>query len=153
MRDSSPCCAASPALPSHPKISSSPTSAPPTSARRSPIRPRPTRGGHPINRRSLRARQRAADPIPGEILRRILWPRAREVAPKMSVAIVRLGTPRQRGEGVRLGTVRRPPRGVPKAEYASRDYYDVWLPNLSPSAALVSRGLAAQDEAAWRRFV
>ena len=56
----------------------------------------------------------------------------------MAATIVRLGTPRGRNEGLRIGTVRRPPRGVPKAEFALRDYYDVWLPMLSPSDALVA---------------
>ena len=70
----------------------------------------------------------------------------------MAISIVRLGTPRQRDEGVRLGTVRRPPRGVPKAEFASRDYYDVWLPNLAPSEPVMRIGLAAGTDAEWRRF-
>ncbi|HUM14933.1 MAG TPA: DUF488 family protein [Candidatus Nitrosotalea sp.] len=60
----------------------------------------------------------------------------------MSVQIVRLGTPRRAGEGLRVGTVRRPPRGVRKADYAARDYYDAWLPELSPSAPLVSWALS-----------
>jgi uncharacterized protein YeaO (DUF488 family) len=55
----------------------------------------------------------------------------------MSIFIVRLGTPRKPGEGLRIGTVRRPPRGVPKSDFARLDYYDVWFPNLSPSAELV----------------
>ena len=61
----------------------------------------------------------------------------------MAVRIVRLGSPRVDGEGVRIGTVRRPPRGVPKAQFASRDYYDVWLPNLAPTPELVklARGM------------
>lgn len=70
----------------------------------------------------------------------------------MAVRIVRLGSPRVPGEGLRLGTVRRPPRGVPKTEFASRDFYDVWLPELSPSEALVKEGLHASDERAWKRF-
>jgi uncharacterized protein YeaO (DUF488 family) len=70
----------------------------------------------------------------------------------MAVRIVRLGAPRPAGEGLRIGTVRRPPRGVPKAEWAARDFYDVWLPNLAPSEALLKAGQAAQDERAWRRF-
>ena len=71
----------------------------------------------------------------------------------MAIRIVRLGSPRTPGEGLRLGTVRRPPRGVPKAEHASRDFYDVWLPDLAPSEALVKEGLHASDERAWRGFV
>lgn len=55
-------------------------------------------------------------------------------------------------EGLRLGTVRRPPRGVPKAEFARRDFYDVWLPSLSPSAELVAFALDAPDERAWKTF-
>jgi uncharacterized protein YeaO (DUF488 family) len=66
--------------------------------------------------------------------------------------VVRLGSPRARGEGVRLGTVRRPPRGVPKSQFATRDFYDVWLPLLSPSAPLVSLALNAQDERTWKSF-
>ena len=60
----------------------------------------------------------------------------------MAVSVVRLGTPRRAGEGLRIGTVRRPPRGVPRADYAKRDYYDVWLPELAPSAPLVSFALS-----------
>lgn len=71
----------------------------------------------------------------------------------MAISVVRLGTARGRGEGVRLGTVRRPPRGVPKAEFASRDFYDVWLPELAPSEALVKLGLKATDKRAWQGFV
>ncbi|HTL06055.1 MAG TPA: DUF488 family protein [Gemmatimonadales bacterium] len=70
----------------------------------------------------------------------------------MAIRIVRLGSPRGPGEGPRLGTVRRPPRGVPKADFAKRDYYDVWLPELAPSEALVKSGRAAETEAAWARF-
>ena len=70
----------------------------------------------------------------------------------MSIRIVRLGTPRTAGEGLRLGTVRRPPRGVPRHEFASRDFYDVWLPNLSPTAELVALGLAVDDDKEWASF-
>jgi uncharacterized protein YeaO (DUF488 family) len=70
----------------------------------------------------------------------------------MAIHIVRLGSPRAPGEGVRLGTVRRPPRGVPKADFARRDYYDVWLPNLAPSAALVAQALSAGNEKEWAAF-
>lgn len=70
----------------------------------------------------------------------------------MSIRIVRLGSPRRAGEGLRLGTVRRPPRGVPKAEFASRDFYDVWLPNLAPSAELMKEGQTVQDERGWTAF-
>jgi uncharacterized protein YeaO (DUF488 family) len=70
----------------------------------------------------------------------------------MSIRIVRLGTQRAKGEGLRLGTVRRPPRGVPKAEFARRDFYDTWLPNLSPSAPLMAEGQAAHDEKSWASF-
>ncbi|RAS24785.1 DUF488 domain-containing protein [Paraburkholderia bryophila] len=70
----------------------------------------------------------------------------------MSIRIVRLGSPRAADEGLRIGTVRRPPRGVPKAEFASRDFYDVWLPNLSPSAELVAQAQAATSPADWRNF-
>lgn len=72
----------------------------------------------------------------------------------MAVHIVRLGSPRAPGEGPRLGTVRHPPRGVRKAELAARDFYDVWYPNLAPSAVLLqqARGGDLADERAWRRF-
>lgn len=70
----------------------------------------------------------------------------------MAVRIIRLGTPRAKGEGLRIGTVRRPPRGVPKSEFASRDFYDVWLPNLAPSEELVKAALGARDDRAWRAF-
>ncbi|MDZ4327352.1 MAG: DUF488 family protein [Pseudomonas sp.] len=70
----------------------------------------------------------------------------------MPIHIVRLGSPRLPDEGLRLGTVRRPPRGVPKAEFASRDFYDVWQPLLSPSAELVAEAKAAEDEKAWEAF-
>ena len=70
----------------------------------------------------------------------------------MPIRIVQLGTPRAAGEGLRLGTVRRPPRGVPKTAFASRDYYDTWLPNLAPSAELMAEGRAADDAKAWKVF-
>jgi uncharacterized protein YeaO (DUF488 family) len=70
----------------------------------------------------------------------------------MSIFIVRLGAPRRTGEGLRLGTVRRPPRGVAKSDFARLDYYDVWFPNLSPSAELVKEALQAGDERAWAAF-
>lgn len=68
------------------------------------------------------------------------------------IRIVRLGAPRSSSEGLRVGTVRRPPRGVPKREFAKRDFYDVWLPDLAPSARLVSSALAAETEADWKKF-
>ncbi len=71
----------------------------------------------------------------------------------MAIHIVRLGTPRQRKEGLRLGTVRRPPRGVAKKDFARLDYYDVWFPNLSPSPELVHEALHAADQRAWAAFV
>jgi uncharacterized protein YeaO (DUF488 family) len=64
----------------------------------------------------------------------------------MAIRVVRLGSPRQPNEGLRLGTVRRPPRGVPKDAFAERNFYDVWLPLLSPSAPLVDQGLRARTE-------
>lgn len=70
----------------------------------------------------------------------------------MAISIVRLGSPRGKDEGVRIGTVRRPPRGVSKAEFASRDYYDVWLPMLSPSAELVAEARSAETEKEWQAF-
>ena len=72
----------------------------------------------------------------------------------MAIRIVRLGSPRAKGEGLRLGTVRRPPRGVPKAETASRNFYDVWLPEAAPSEPLLKRAQAAGDDPArWKGFV
>ena len=70
----------------------------------------------------------------------------------MAIRIVRLGTPRVPGEGLRVGTVRRPPRGVPKKEFASRNFYDVWLPDLAPSAKLVKQAQHAESEQTWRSF-
>jgi len=72
----------------------------------------------------------------------------------VAIRIVRLGTPRAKGEGLRIGTVRRPPRGVPKAEFASRDFYDVWLPEVAPSEQLVKAARQAGEQASgWRTFV
>jgi uncharacterized protein YeaO (DUF488 family) len=70
----------------------------------------------------------------------------------MAVHIVRLGSPRTPNEGLRIGTVRRPPRGVAKADYARRDFYDTWLPNLAPSEALLQEMRADRSDAGWRRF-
>ena len=73
----------------------------------------------------------------------------------MSIRIVRLGTPRAPGEGLRIGTVRRPPRGVPKTEFASQDWYDVWFPNLAPSVETMKLGQeaqATQEPAQWNAF-
>src|SRR5689334_16334433 len=71
----------------------------------------------------------------------------------MGLRIVRLGTGRHPKEGLRIGTVRRPPRGVPRAEFASRDYYDVWLPDLAPSPTLFSWAVSEPfTDARWKRF-
>jgi uncharacterized protein YeaO (DUF488 family) len=70
----------------------------------------------------------------------------------MSVRIVRLGSPRTSREGLRIGTVRHPPRGVPKRELPARDFYDVWLPELAPSAELVKRAKSAESERDWQSF-
>ena len=70
----------------------------------------------------------------------------------MAVRIVRLGTARTRGEGTRIGTVRRPPRGVPKAAFASQNWYDVWFPNLAPSVETMKLGLQASTHAQWSAF-
>jgi len=70
----------------------------------------------------------------------------------MTVRIVRLGSDRTAGEGLRVGTVRRPPRGVPKERFALDNWYDVWLPALAPSAALVKEAQAAETPAQWRAF-
>jgi uncharacterized protein YeaO (DUF488 family) len=72
----------------------------------------------------------------------------------MAIRIVRLGTPRSRGEGLRLGTVRRPPRGVRKEDYARRDYFDLWFPELAPSAKLVKWFFDKPvSEARWAKYV
>jgi uncharacterized protein YeaO (DUF488 family) len=70
----------------------------------------------------------------------------------MTVRIVRLGSARVRGEGTRIGTVRRPPRGVPKAEFSSRNWYDVWFPNLAPSVETMKQAQAAVTPAQWAAF-
>lgn len=70
----------------------------------------------------------------------------------MAVRIVRLGSPRSADEGTRIGTVLRPPRGVPRSEFASRNWYDVWFPLLAPSAETVRMGQAAETTAQWRAF-
>lgn len=71
----------------------------------------------------------------------------------MPIHVVRLGSPRSPDEGLRIGTVRRPPRGVPKERFAEDDWYDVWLPELAPSAGLVKQALAADTDDEWRAFV
>lgn len=71
----------------------------------------------------------------------------------MAIRIVRLGTPRLAREGTRIGTVRRPPRGVPKSEFARQDWYDVWFPNLAPSLETMKQAQAAQTPAQWNAFV
>jgi uncharacterized protein YeaO (DUF488 family) len=71
----------------------------------------------------------------------------------VAIRIVRLGSPRAAGEKLRIGTVRRPPRGVPKGEFASRNFYDVWLPELAPSDRLVKVAQKATNAAAWESFV
>jgi uncharacterized protein YeaO (DUF488 family) len=69
------------------------------------------------------------------------------------IRVVQLGSPRAKDEGPRLGTVRRPPRGVPKTEFAARDYYDVWLPELAPTADVVSSAMSEPwTEQRWRQF-
>ena len=70
----------------------------------------------------------------------------------MAIRIVRLGSPRAPGEGLRIGTVRRPPRGVPKAEFTAQDWYDVWYPNLAPSAETMKLGQTAETPAQWAAF-
>jgi uncharacterized protein YeaO (DUF488 family) len=70
----------------------------------------------------------------------------------MPISIVRLGSVRLKGEGLRIGTVRRPPRGVPKAKFASENWYDVWLPDLAPSEATVKLGQKAETDADWKAF-
>ena len=71
----------------------------------------------------------------------------------MPIRIVRLGTPRANNEGLRIGTVRRPPRGVPKEKFASENWYDVWFPNLAPSLETMKQAQAAETPAQWNAFV
>ena len=71
----------------------------------------------------------------------------------MAIRVVRLGSQRAEGEGLRIGTVRRPPRGVPKAEFASENWYDVWFPNLAPSVETMKLGQNARTPAQWARFI
>jgi len=71
----------------------------------------------------------------------------------MAIHIVRLGSDRAPGEGLRIGTVRRPPRGVPKSEFAAQNWYDVWFPNLAPSAETVKMALTATTDREWKTFV
>ena len=70
----------------------------------------------------------------------------------MPIAVLRLGSPRKPNEGLRLGTVRRPPRGVPKTQFAKLDFYDVWLPSLAPSQELLAFGQRSRDERSWKAF-
>lgn len=71
----------------------------------------------------------------------------------MTIRIVRLGSPRSKNEGLRIGTVRRPPRGVPKSEFASQNYYDVWLPDVAPTTEIMKLGRAATTDKEWAAFV
>ncbi len=71
----------------------------------------------------------------------------------MSIRVVRLGSPRLPGEGTRIGTVRRPPRGVPKSQFAKQNWYDVWLPNLAPSLETVKAAHAATTPGQWSAFM
>ena len=113
-------------------------------------------------RASLRCTMRrgmssAAGAMPGSLSQRGArcddFPLAETDRRNMSVRIVRLGTPRAADEGLRLGTVRRPPRGVAKADFARKDWYDLWYPLLAPSAGTVAMALTAQTDAQWRAFV
>jgi len=70
----------------------------------------------------------------------------------VTVRIVRLGSARSKGEGIRIGTVRRPPRGVPKTEYAAQNWYDVWFPNLAPSVETMKLAQKATTPAEWTAF-
>jgi uncharacterized protein YeaO (DUF488 family) len=71
----------------------------------------------------------------------------------VTIRVVRLGSRRVAGEGIRIGTVRRPPRGVPKAEFALQNWYDLWFPNLAPSLETMKLGQEARTPAQWARFV
>ena len=69
------------------------------------------------------------------------------------IRVIRLGTPRVAGEGLRIGTVRRPPRGVPKSKFSSQNWYDVWFPNLAPSVPTMKQAQASTTPAEWARFI
>jgi uncharacterized protein YeaO (DUF488 family) len=71
----------------------------------------------------------------------------------MAIRVVRLGSARRESEGLRIGTVRWPPRGVSKADYARRNFFDVWLPNLAPSESLLKQWRGPHDERTWKQFV
>ena len=71
----------------------------------------------------------------------------------MAIHVIRLGSPRVADEGIRLGTVRRPPRGVPKTKFTSQNWYDIWFPNLAPSLQTMKRAQAAETPAQWAAFV
>jgi uncharacterized protein YeaO (DUF488 family) len=71
----------------------------------------------------------------------------------MAIQVVRLGSERASNEGLRIGTVRRPPRGVPKQKFASENWYDVWFPNLAPSLETMKQAQAAETPAQWNAFV
>jgi len=71
----------------------------------------------------------------------------------MVIRVVQLGSDRNPSEGKRIGTVRRPPRGVPKSEFSTRNWYDVWLPNLAPSVETMTLGRAATTSAEWEKFL
>jgi len=71
----------------------------------------------------------------------------------MAIRIVQLGSARAQNEGVRIGTVRRPPRGVPKSQFASGNWYDVWFPNLAPTPETIKLGLGSKSDRAWSAFV
>jgi uncharacterized protein YeaO (DUF488 family) len=70
----------------------------------------------------------------------------------LALRVIRLGSPRGQGEGTRIGTVRRPPRGVPKDQFAAQDWYDVWFPNLAPSPETIKLGQEASTPAQWQAF-
>ena len=70
----------------------------------------------------------------------------------MAIRVIRLGSKREPGEGLRIGTVRRPPRGVPKSQHASGNWYDVWLPNPAPSAELMAATDIVADKSQWKKF-
>jgi len=71
----------------------------------------------------------------------------------MAIRVLRLGSARTKGEGLRIGTVRRPPRGVPRSEFASQNWYDIWFPNLAPSDETVKLAQSARSAAEWAEFV
>jgi uncharacterized protein YeaO (DUF488 family) len=114
----------------------------------------PHRGSHAAPRRPTRAGS-SVDPLAGGCSTHDPWTARQSLILKASpvpIRVVRLGSPRFPDEGIRIGTVRRPPRGIPREQFRTANFYDVWLPMLAPSEALVKAARASATDAQWRRF-